>query len=193
MPALVVHECTPHFPPSLLKDGLPSIYGITSVIVGPDHAGALVCRDRIFTVAVHNGKAHLDKDLGAFLQTIGVKLMMNGGAFWVAEHQLVQQELLRRVDGQCLLPSAAGGSLAWEDTIAGSKKVWLDQYRALVPEKRCMAGLHAYDTHKPVISLSSRARTHSFSTWSRIPPIFRAKAAKCYRPCLPMESSGMML
>lgn len=180
MPALVVHECTPHFPPSLLKDGVPSIYDITSVILGPDHVGVPVCRDRILTVAVHKGKAHLDKDMGAFLQTIGVQLMMNGGAFWVAEHQLVQQELLRRADRQCLLPSAAGGSLAWEGTSPVPRRSGLISTAPWWRRSAAWPGRMPMMTHKPVISVSSRARTRLFSTWSRIPPIIRAKAAKCF-------------
>ena len=142
-PAILIHECTPQFPPALLRARLPSPYMVMSVVIGPDHFGVPVTRDRIFTIAIHQHKLVCKVDLQKFLHVMGVKLVMHGGMYWVqGEH--ADKELKRRASEQCIVPDGAQ-KVDWSETLPPWKKLWLEQYRNYVSEKRCLAGLRQHD------------------------------------------------
>jgi len=70
---LLILESMPQCTVSLLRAHLPPAYAFTSIVVGPDHFGAPVHRDRRYTVGIHREKVVLLQGFQDFLDQIGVK------------------------------------------------------------------------------------------------------------------------
>jgi hypothetical protein len=130
-PAVLIHECTPRFPPELLAAAFGDEYRIESIIFSPEHLGVPNERLRIWSVCINKSAAVLTKGLDQFLVDLGCKRVLDFNVYFCASDEDIQEEIRARAIKEAVEPQD-DGSLTWESVLGAAKIVRLEGYRELV-------------------------------------------------------------
>eukprot|EP00969_Alexandrium_andersonii_P229234 10123911-Alexandrium_andersonii.AAC.1 len=136
---IILHECTPLFPESLLRaEFADNEYLIESIVVGPEDLGLPTDRRRRYTLVLKRDTYGLRGTFYDAPKFLARSPVMTGDIYFAATPEMVAQEI-REMGARLCIDSAT----TWDQVLPPAQQSHLQAYRELVTERQMQKSLRS--------------------------------------------------